>query len=290
MRTAETISAAPLLSENQRAALISLLADDDPAVYQLVRSKLMAYGEAACLWLRPHALSPDPKMRRRVQEILTYHARRNSDACFLEFVRRQGEDLDLEEGVGLLARTKYPDTNWEAYTALFDEWASTVQSHLKPQSRPEHTLGAMNHVLFEELGFEGSDQVGYQAECGYLNRIVDERNGNPIGLCTLYLFIARRLRLPITGIGLPNHFVCRLQSSTAEIYVDCFRKGVFLPKADCVKYLLSATYGTTEGSLSPYSPRKILHRMCNNLVLTYGHLEMTDEASRAKRYAAALTR
>jgi regulator of sirC expression with transglutaminase-like and TPR domain len=289
MRTLESPSGVSLPA-NQRAALISLLADDDPAVYQLVRAKILSYGEAACEWLRPETLSSDPKMRRRAQEILTYYARRKSDARFLEFCRRQGEDLDLEEGVGLLAQAKYPEMNREAYSALFDSWAESIRAGIRPRSGAPETLGVMNKFLFEELGFEGSDQVGYQPDCCYLNRIVDERKGNPIGLCALYLFIARRLRLPIAGIGMPGHFVCRCQSSTQEFYVDCFRKGIFLSKADCVKFLLNASYGMAEGNLSPCSPRKILHRMCNNLVVTYGHLELTEEAGRAQRYVAALGR
>jgi regulator of sirC expression with transglutaminase-like and TPR domain len=290
MRILESSPSGVSLPENQRAALISLLADDDPAVYQLVRAKILSYGEAACDWLRPEVLSSDPKMRRRAQEILTHHARRKSDAKFLEFCRRQGEDLDLEEGVGLLAQAKYPEMNREAYSALFDSWAESIRSLIRSRSTAQETLGAMNSFLFEELGFEGSDQVGYQADCCYVNRIVDDRKGNPIGLCAVYLFIARRLRLPIAGIGLPGHFVCRYQSSTQEFYIDCFRKGIFLTKADCVKFLLNASYGMSEGNLSPFSPRKTLHRMCNNLVVTYGHLELTEEAARAQRYVAALAR
>ena len=229
-------------------------------------------------------------MRRRAQEILTYRARQKSDARFMDFCRRRGEDLDLEEGIGLLAQTKYPEVNCEAYSALLDGWATTIRARMEPRGKPEQTLALINQLLFEELGFDGSDQVGYQPECCYLNRIIDERRGNPIGLCAIYLLIGRRLRLPIAGIGLPNHFVCRYQSSTVEIYLDCFRKGMFLTKADCVKYLLNASYGMAEGSLSPYTPRRILHRMCNNLVVTYGHLEVTEEAARTQRYVSALSR
>src|SRR5262245_45733031 len=216
MRTLESSASGVSLPANQRVALISLLADDDPAVYRLVRAKILSYGEAGCEWLRPHILSSDPKMRRRSQEILTHHARLLSDARFLEFCRRQGEDLELEEGVGLLAQTKYPEMNREAYAALLDSWTEAIRGLFRPRCTAEETLGTINQFLFEELGFEGSEQVGYQADCCYLNRIMDERKGNPIGLCAIYLFIARRLRLPVAGIGLPGHFVCRYQSSTKE--------------------------------------------------------------------------
>jgi regulator of sirC expression with transglutaminase-like and TPR domain len=290
MPTIETNEPSGVLPENQRAALVSLLADDDPAVYHLVRSKLIAYGPTACEWLRPETLSSDPRMRRRAAEILQHQARRASDHRFIDFCRRHGEDLDLEEGVGLLAQTRYPEMNGEAYSALFDNWAGELRDRLSARATAEDTLMVLNQFLFEELGFGGNDDYGYQPDCCYLNQIVDKRAGNPIGLCTVYLLIARRLRLPVTGIGLPGHFICRYQSSTTEIYIDCFRKGIFVTKADCIKYLLNSNYGLAEGHLSPVGSKRILLRMCNNLLNTYGHLEMTDEAARIQKYIAALSR
>lgn len=290
MQTLDASVTLEALPENQRTALISLLADDDPAVYQLIRRKLLSYGPTACEWLRPQTLSSDPRMRRRALEILNHQARQASDEHFLDFCQHNGEELDLEEAVGLLASTRYPEINREAYSALFDAWASELRARLDLRATAEQNLTLLNHFLFEELGFSGNDHYGYEPECCYLNRIVDKRTGNPIGLCALYLFIARRLRLPITGIGLPGHFICRYQSSTAEIYIDCFRKGIFLTKADCIKYLLRANYGLAEGHLSPISAKRVLLRMCKNLVTTYGHLEETEEAARVHRYVGALSR
>ena len=57
-------------SPRQRIALVSLLADDDPAVFRTVRSKVLSFGPAVIEWLRPFALSGDPLLRRRVREIL----------------------------------------------------------------------------------------------------------------------------------------------------------------------------------------------------------------------------
>lgn len=290
MQTFAASASLATLPESQRAALISLLADDDPAVYQLIRSKLLSYGPSVGEWLRPHTFSSDPKMRRRALEILTHQARHASDERFLDFCRHHGEDLDLEEAVALLAAARYPDINPAAYSALYDTWADEIRSRMASRSSAKETLTLVNRFLFEELGFGGNDHYGYEPECCYLNRIVDKRNGNPIGLCALYLFVTRRLQLPVTGIGLPGHFICRYQSSMGEVYIDCFRKGIFLTKADCIKYLMHANYGLAEGHLSPISAKRILLRMCKNLVTTYGHLEETEEAARVHRYVSALSR
>src|SRR5689334_13049176 len=217
MQTLESSASLASLSENQRNALISLLADDDPAVYHLIRSKLLAYGPGVSEWLRPQTLSSDPKMRRRAAEILSHQARTANDEHFIDFCRRNGEELDLEEAVILLARTRYPEANSEAYTALLDTWAAELRERIDLRGGAEQTLTIINEFFFEELSFGGNEHYGYEPECCYFNRIVDKRSGNPIGLCAVYLFLARRIGLPIRGIGLPGHFVCRFQSSTAEI-------------------------------------------------------------------------
>src|SRR5688500_12077721 len=94
------------IPEKQRAALVSLLADEDAAVYATIRTKLLSFGPRVADWLRPQLLSSDPLMRRRSGEIIEYFARRAADESFLEFCARSGEDLNLEQALGLLAQTR----------------------------------------------------------------------------------------------------------------------------------------------------------------------------------------
>src|SRR4051794_34653520 len=96
MQAAPSNIRSPILSDSQRFALISLLVDDDPAIYRTIREKLLSYGEAAVVWLRPYLLSGDAMMRRRSLEIVHYLARRNTDERFLAFCLNNGEEFDLE--------------------------------------------------------------------------------------------------------------------------------------------------------------------------------------------------
>jgi regulator of sirC expression with transglutaminase-like and TPR domain len=278
------------LTASKRDALITLLADDDIAIYQAVRSRLLDYGPAVCDWLRPFSLSSDPKLRRRAAELLTFHARNAAHQRFVDFCQKAGESADLELGAGLLAKTRFPEVNLTGYSAVLDEWAEILRNNLSGLTESGEILGELNRYLFDRLGFAGNEQYGLDPDCSYFSKILDRRNGNPIGLCLVYLLVARRLQLPITGIGLPAHFICRYQSSTREIYVDCFRRGAFLSKGDCVKYLLQARHEAVDGGLSPVSNRRMLLRMCVNLLHTYRRLEMDDEASRLQIYVQALGR
>jgi len=197
------------LTSKQRTALISLLVDDDPAIYDMVRRRILDYGRVACEWLRPYMLSNDPAMRRRALEIVHHLARQDSDERFLDFCLHNGEELDLEQALGLLAQTQYPDANPDAYRALYDHWAGELRARIDFSGEPAAILGAINQYLFGELGFAGNGQYADSPDSCYLNRVVDNRTGNPISLCAIYLFLSRRLRLPVTGIGLPGHFICR---------------------------------------------------------------------------------
>jgi regulator of sirC expression with transglutaminase-like and TPR domain len=276
-------------SDNQRAALITLLADEDPAVYQPVREKILSCGHTACDWLRPHMLSGDPVLRRRVQEIIHRFGQQTADDHFLAFcLRHHGEELDLEHGVWLLAQTQHPDASREAYQALLDEYAGALRERINPAAKPKQLLTIINRFLFEELGFRGDEKNYYDPDNSYLNRVMDRRQGNPISLCLIYLFLARRLRLPVRGIGLPGHFLCRFQNSAGEIYIDAFNRGRFLTKADCIHHLIRGNHPLDQDFLTPISSHRTLMRICANLHQSYQRLELKDEANRLQRYIIAL--
>jgi regulator of sirC expression with transglutaminase-like and TPR domain len=102
--------------------------------------------------------------------------------------------------------------------------------------------------------------------------------------------LARRLRLPLAGIGLPGHFICRYQTPTEEYYIDVFNHGKLWTKANCIQYLVFRNYTVQDSYLTPVSSRKMLMRICGNLHQVYHHLGMTGEATRLQRYLIALAK
>src|SRR5438132_13692883 len=112
-----------------------------------------------------------------------------------------------------------------AYEELLDSYANELRERLESGGEAKQTLTTINKYLFRELGFSGNDENYYDPQNSYLNRVIDLRKGNPINLSLLYILLARRLRLPVAGIGLPGHFLCRYQSISAELYFDPFHGG-----------------------------------------------------------------
>ena len=290
MSSASPIPLVQDLSQGQRLALVSLLADEDPTIYRTVREKLLSYGPPAAEWVRPHTMSNDPALRRRARQIVLHFDRQAADDHFLAFCLRHGEEFDIEQGAWLFAQTQYPLINVEAYQALLDDYANELRVRLAATPGPEDILTIINQFLFSELGFAGNEDNYYDPDNNYLNRVMDRRTGNPINICLVYLLLARRLHLPITGIGLPGHFVCRYQSIAVQVYFDPFNRGKFLTKADCVQFVASVRCGSREDYLAPVSPRRMLLRICSNLHQIYQRLEQAVEVMRLQRYLVALAR
>jgi len=276
------------LAESQKMALVSLLADDDPSVYQTVRGKLLSYGPSAAEWVKGGSLSDDPVLRRRSLEIIDYFKRTHADREFLAFCVSNGEQLDIERGGLLLAQTEYPQINLEAYSALLDSIASELLERLDLNGPAEDILNIINFHLFEEMRFKGNSQGFAEPQDNYLNRVLDRRTGNPASLCLVYLLIAKRLRLPMVGIGLPGYFLCRFQTVRDEIYIDAFNGGRLLGKADCVRYAVQIHNRVDEGYLAPVSPRRLLLRLCANLFQIYSQAQKTDQIDRVQQYLVAL--
>lgn len=277
-------------TESERAALVNLLGDDDPQIYAIVRARILAQASATCAWLRPHLLSNDPLTRKRVHGILLHCERRDADHKFISFCLCQGEGLDLEIGALLLARTSYPEINAEAYHALLDEFAADLRPRLDPADSPREQLATLNHHVFTELGFRGNEEAYFDPQNSYLNRVIDRRIGNPISLCTIYLLIARRLKLPVVGIGLPGHFLCRYQTPVDSVYIDAFDRGRLLTKADCIHHLVHSAFGLHKEFLTSVPPRRMLMRMCGNLHQSYRHLDLHADAARLQGYLVTLMR
>lgn len=276
--------------ENERKALINLLADEDAAVYQTVRARILSYGPSATRWLQPCTLSSDPVLRRRALEIIQYLSRQSADNRFIAFCLNQSQELDIELGSLLLAQTQYPDINILAYQALFDSYAADLREQVDTSAPAEQVIAVINHYLFEQLGYHGNEEEYYDPENSYINRVVDRRTGNPISLCSIYLFVARRLKLPLAGIGMPGRFLCRFQSTTGELFIDAFNRGKLLTKTDCVKFLVQTPDGFKDSFLAPVNGRAMMVRMCSNLHAIYGKLELADETLRFQRYIVALTK
>jgi regulator of sirC expression with transglutaminase-like and TPR domain len=277
-------------SPERQKALLTLLADDDAAVAKAIREQLVGGGEPTIAWLRLHLLHDDPHVRQRVREIVDQHAAAQADIAFLQFCSRHGEHFDLEEAIWCFVRTRHPNANVAAYRAQLDEWAEDARPFVEAAEDGSRVVLGLNLVLFQRLGFKGNSENYYDPANSYLDTVMDRRRGIPITLCCIYQFVARRLGLPVVGIGMPGHFLCRYQTAHEELLIDPFHGGNLVSRSEARRRLEHFSISDTDAHLEPVSSRRCLQRVIANLHIIHKERRDASEVARLQRYLVLLSR
>lgn len=280
----------PAFSESEKSALLTLLTDDDPEVYHSIHDTILERGPEAGEWMREHVLDNDPCLRRRATAIVDHFDQLAADNDFLRFCLNKSDKIDVERGAWLLARTRYTKINVDAYAAMLDNYVSELKDRIDFGAPANRILNTINFYLYTFLGYCGDMENYYDPQNSFLNRVVDRLKGNPISMSAVYLFVAKRLHLPVVGIGMPGHFICRFQTSREQIYIDPFQKGKLMTKGECIKMLIQSGHDYHDSFLSPVSPRRMLLRMCSNLQHAYSTQDQPEDAKRMQRYIIALSK
>jgi regulator of sirC expression with transglutaminase-like and TPR domain len=142
---------------------------------------------------------------------------------------------------------------------------------------------ALNRYMFQELGFRGNAEQYYDARNSYLNEVIDRRTGIPISLSTVYMELARRGGLEVEGVGLPGHFVVRVQTPARPLLVDPFHGGTLLTEKDCQDRLDRIFNGKVKlepKMLRACKRKDMLERMLRNLKAIYLRDQDVDRALR----------
>jgi len=213
-----------------------------------------------------------------------------SRARLEDILRRSDHEVDLAEAALLVAAQEYEGLDVRGYLARLDEMGRALRIRLEDEQRPERAVMALNHYLFQELGFRGNTEQYYDARNSYLNDVLERRTGIPITLSVVYIEVARRAGLEVEGVGLPGHFVVRVQTAARSLLVDPFHGGVLLSEKDCQLRLDRIFAGKVKlepKMLRPCGAKDMIERVLRNLKAI--HLRDEDKA-RALRVVDLLVR
>jgi regulator of sirC expression with transglutaminase-like and TPR domain len=187
---------------------------------------------------------------------------------FIQAVRQPDDQIDLERAALYMAQEEYPDLDVEEYVNALDTMADELKQQLPQSLYPLKIIQGMNRYLYQDLNFAGNSLDYYDPRNSYLNQVIDRRTGIPITLSLVYLAIARRVGLPMVGVGLPGHFLIRPIADEMDVFVDPFNSGEVLFREDC-EALLQQVYHQPvplrPEFLVPVTSRQFLMRMLGNL-------------------------
>jgi serine protease Do len=284
-RVAETIARGkPSVETTDRIAkVVGNLASDE--MLPEATDKLLADGADGIELLEEQAIRLEQQAERVRKLAGNLHLKRTL-VEFEKLLKPGNEPFDLLRAGLLIARLDNPELEIEAYIKEVERHARRAQADLPKDADEAARLTALNHYLFDELGFHGSRTDYDNRSNSYLNEVLDDREGLPISLSVLYIEIARHMGLNVVGVGMPRHFLVRHEPKRGDSQlVDVFDRGRLLSKDDARKKFQELTDEPwQDGFLDATPPRAILERMLRNLLNTAAE---SQDAERMLRYVEA---
>lgn len=178
---------------------------------------------------------------------------------FARLLRLEAPGVPLDEAALAIAAVLQPRLDVLGALTELDELAASCPTPTRD--------GVVNH-LCDTVGFVGDRATYGDWRNSCLDRVLSRRRGIPITLSIVVIEVARRVGVPLCGIGMPAHFLVG-DPNDPGWFVDPFSGGTRHDRDGCRALLEQLTRGQvpwSEAHLAPTPARAIVARMTNNLL------------------------
>lgn len=269
-------------------ALISLLDDEDNEVLLHVEEKIMSMGEVIIPFLESEwETNFDAEVQRRIEELIHNLQLKALRTKILDWEKEEEEDL--LKGACLIANYQYPDLDLKKVKKELDKIYYEVWLSHRSYASPSDQIKNLNHIFFNKLKFTSNTQNIHAPGNSMINIVLETRKGNPTTLCLVYMLIARRLKMPIFGVNLPNLFVLTYKSNETQFYINAFNKGKVFSKNDIDNYISQLKLNPSNKFYQPCSNLEIIQRILRGLVLSFEKLGEVHKVEEVKSLLEAIS-
>jgi regulator of sirC expression with transglutaminase-like and TPR domain len=280
------------MTTNEITALVSLLDEQDESILTHVKSKIVSLGDEVLDFLHDVWNSKDTSnvVLDRVEDIIHKIQINTFDAHIRAWVKN--ENSDLLDGVFIVNSMHYPELDGVGIREELESIKHNMWLELNDKLTAFEKVKILNHFFFEEEGFKPNRADYHSPDNSMINKVIENRKGNPLTLAILYLHIARRLELPVYGINTPNHFLLAwvIEPDTNDpfaeeedehpevlFYINPFSNGAILQKEGIDSFLAQNGVKRDKAFYLPCDELAIIKRMLNNLKNSY---EKTGDKAR----------
>lgn len=196
-----------MLDNSQIKALLSLLDDPEKEVWQTAYNALSdtPFEYSGLLQNFLYEEAETPEIKERLETCLTEIRFRHYGKLLIDWKHKGGDNL--LEALVYISRFKYPDVTEaglleQLETLRLDAW---LEFHYDLTSFEKVKI--LNYILFQLHGFKGDEENYLHHDNSFINKVIENKKGNPISLSIIYILVAQRLNVPVYGINLPRHFI-----------------------------------------------------------------------------------
>jgi regulator of sirC expression with transglutaminase-like and TPR domain len=274
-----------MAKKSEIESLVYLLDDPDPYVKSEVRNRLFELGENAVPLLdQQKSQIKDEEARDLISEIIHWITYSSVEEDFLDVLEGGLTNLkQLEDAVFILSRFDNPTLRESEYKQKLDQFAEMIEDEVRYSLDESQKMHKVLDFVFNELGFSGSTTDYYDPQNSYLNRVIDRREGLPISLALILLFIGRRLDLPFEGMNMPIHFMVKYKSDKEELLIDPFDQGKVVSYNQCYYFLKQNGVEPKSEHFEASSEVAILARCIRNLINSYERIDKLKKIEGLKK-------
>jgi len=250
-------------------AMIQLLDDTDFEVVQHIEEQIRIKGVEMIPLLEKEweDAGLNPILQQRIENLI--------HELQFELVKsrlklwKEGGAMDIMEGFWIISTYRYPDYSLAALKEELDQLYYEVWPHIRENLHPIDQIKVMNAVFFDQLKFGANTKNFHAITNSFINIVLENRKGNPISLCVIYMYIAQKLGFKVFGVNLPNLFVLTYKHESIQFYINVFNRGLIFNKVDIDNYLAQLNLPQNESYYQPCSSLEIVRRVFRNLMMAY---------------------
>lgn len=258
-------------TKSEIESLVYLLDDPDPFVQSQVKSRLFELGENAVPLLdQQRSETRDETEREMINEVIQWITYSSIEEDFFDVLEGGlHNEKQLEEAVFILSRFDNPTLRISEYQRKLDQLASMIRDEVRYSLDESQKMHKLLDFVFDELAFNGSTRDYYDPANNFLNQVIDRRQGLPISLALIVIFLARRLELPFYGVNMPIHFMLKFKGEKEEILIDPFDSGKIVSYNQCYYFLEQNGVKPKSDHFKETGPIGILARFIRNLINSF---------------------
>ncbi len=281
-----------MVNTEKISALINLLDDPDQSVFNQVSEELLGLGSNIVPALEDAwENSFNAVLQERIEQVI-------HQIQFQSVVRdlkawKHNSTKSLLEAALIIAHYQYSDLDKEFIYNFIDQLTQDIWIELNSSYTAMEKVGIMNKVFFEIYGFSGNKKNYHSPRNSYVNNVLEARMGNPISLSLIYLEVAQRLKLPIYGVNLAEHFVLaytelpieyldKVNKESVLFYINPFNKGTIFQYKDIEQFVNQLKLELQEKFYLPCDQLTVVNRLLNNLIFCYNKAGYRDKVEEIK--------
>jgi len=279
-------------------ALISLLGDTDQEVTEIARNEILTLGKEVIPYLEDSYLLIESNQQKDALDAIIHKLKMEKIHNFLR-QWKQGDMQDLLSAWCAISEISGREINLVKITKEIEQLKVEIWLGLQSNQSVVEKISYFNHVFFEKNGFLGDSKDYNHPSNSFVDMVLQNKKGNPISLSSLYLIIAQKLKLPVFGVNLPQHFVLAFMNLDIDLlensdivklsqgddielpidkegeplfYINPFNKGTIFSKKHLQSFLKELKIEPNQSYYKVCENKAIVRRMLRNLQVSYAKM------------------